>query len=48
MEEAERVGLPDKLYELVINQMSITLAASYRRLAATKFPGLPLTHERLV
>ena len=37
-EEAERAGLPDKLYELAINQISITLATSYRRLAATKFP----------
>ena len=28
--------------------MSITLAARYRRLAATKFVGLPRTYERLV
>ena len=39
-EEAERAGLPDRRYELAINQMSIILATSYRRLAATKFPGL--------
>ena len=44
-EEAERAGLPDKLYKLAINQMSITLATSYRRLAATKVPGLLPTHE---
>ena len=47
-EEAERAGLPDKLYELAINQMSISLATSYRRLAATKFPDLSPTYERLV
>ena len=47
-EEAERAGLPDKLYELAINQLSITLATSYRRLSATKFPGLTPTYERLV
>ena len=47
-EGAERAGLPDRRYELVINQMSIILATSYRRLAATKFPGLPPTYERLV
>ena len=50
-EETERAGLPDKLYELAINQMSITsitLATSYRQLAATKFPGLSPTYERLV
>ena len=29
-QEAERAGLQDKLYELAINQMSITLATSYR------------------
>ena len=28
--------------------MSITLATSYRRLVATKFPGMPPTYERLV
>ena len=39
--EAERAGLPDKIYELAINQMSIILAASYRRPAASKFLGLP-------
>ena len=44
--EADRAGPPDRRYELAINQMSITLAASYRRLAATKFPGLPPTYER--
>ena len=47
-EEAERAGLPDKRYELAVNQMSITLTTSYRRLAATKFPGLPPTYERVV
>ena len=47
-EEVKRAGLPDNLYELVINQMSITVATSYHRLAATKFPGLPPTYERLV
>ena len=47
-EMAERAGLPDKLYELAINQMSITLATSYHRLAVTKFPGLSPTYERLV
>ena len=47
-EGAERAGLPDKLYELGINQVSRTLATSYRRLAATKFPGLPPTYEGLV
>ena len=47
-EEAERAGLPDKLYKLAINQMSITLATSYRRLSGTKFSGLPPTYERLV
>ena len=36
-EEAECAGLPDKLYELAINQMSSMLATSYRRLSATKF-----------
>ena len=46
--EAERAGLPDKLYELAINQLSITLATRCRRLSATKFPGLPPTYERLV
>ena len=45
-EEAGRVCLPDKLHELAINQMRITLATRYRRFAATKFPGLPLTYER--
>ena len=47
-EEADRAGLPDKRYELGMNQMSITLATSYRRRAATKFPGLPPKYERLV
>ena len=47
-EKAERAGLPNKPYELAINQMSITLATSYRRLSATNFPGLPPTYERLV
>ena len=47
-EEAERAGLPERRYKLAINQMSIILATSYRRLAATKFPGLPPTYERLV
>ena len=47
-EEAERAGLPDKLYEQAINEMRITLATSYPRLAATKLPGLPPTYERLV
>ena len=37
------MGLPGKLYELAINQLSITLATSYRWLSATKFPGLPPT-----
>lgn len=46
--EAERVGLQNKLYELAINQMSITLAANYRRLSATKFLGLPASCEKLV
>ena len=46
--EAERAGLPDRRYELAINQMSITLATRYRRLAATKFPELPPTYERPV
>ena len=46
--ETERAGLPDRRYELAINQMSIILATTYRRLAATKFPGLPPTYERLV
>ena len=46
--EAERAGLPEKLCELTISQMSITLATSYRRLATTKFPGLSPTYERLV
>ena len=32
-EKAERAGLPDRLYELAINQMSIRLATSYSRLA---------------
>ena len=36
-EEADGGGLPDKLHELAINQMSVTMATSYRRLAATKF-----------
>ena len=47
-EEADRAGLPDKRYELAINQMSITLATTCRRLATTNFPGLPPTNERLV
>ena len=47
-QEAERADLPDKLYELTINQMSITLATSYRRLVPTKLPGLPSTYERPV
>ena len=47
-EKPERSGVPEKLYEVAINQMSITLAASYRRLAATKFLGLPPTYERFV
>ena len=47
-EEAERAGLPNKRYELAINQMSIARATSYRRLAATKFPGRLPTYERLV
>ena len=46
--EAEHAGLPDKLYELAINQMSIAFAASYRQLAATRFPEFPPTYERLV
>ena len=46
--EAECAGLPDKLYKLATNQMSIALATSYRRLSATKFPGLSPTYERLV
>lgn len=46
--EAERGGLQDRLYELAISQMSITLATSYRRLSATKLSGLPPTYERLV
>ena len=46
--EAERAGLQDKLYELAINQVSITLATNYRRLSATKFPGLPPSYEGLV
>ena len=41
--EAERV-----VYELVINQMSSTLATNYRRLFSTKFPRLPESHETLV
>ena len=48
IEEAERTGLPDKLYELATNQVSLTLATSCLRLAATKFPGLPPMYERLV
>ena len=47
-EEEERDNLQDKLYELAINQVSITLATSYRRLSATKFPGLSPTYERIV
>ena len=47
-EEVERVGLPDRRHELAINQMSIIRATSYRRLADTKFRGLPPTYERLV
>ena len=47
-EETERAGLPDQPYELAINQMSIIRAASYRRLAATKFPALPPTYGRPV
>ena len=47
-EEAGRAGLQDKLHELAINQMSITLATSYRRVSAIKFPGLPRIYERLV
>ena len=47
-EEAERAGLPEKLCELAINQLSITLATSYRLLAATMFPNLPPTYEGLV
>ena len=47
-DEANRAELPDKRYELAINQMSITLAASYRRLAATMFAGLSPTYERLI
>ena len=47
-EEADREGLPDKSCEPAINQLSITLATSYRRRAATKFPGLPPKYERLV
>ena len=47
-EEAKRANLQDKLYELAINQMSITLATSYRRLSGTTFPGLSPTYERLV
>ena len=43
----ESAGLPDRRYELSISQMSNILATSYRRLAATKFPGLPPTYERL-
>ena len=46
--EAERAELPDRRCEPIINQMSITLATSYRRLAGTKFPGLPPAYERLV
>ena len=45
---AERACTPDKLHELAINQMIITVATSYRRFAATKFPGLWPTYERLV
>ena len=47
-EAVERAGLQDKLHELAINEMSSTLATSYRRLSATKFPGLPPTYARLV
>ena len=42
------MGLQDKLNELAINQMSITLATSFRRLCATTFPGLSPMYERLV
>ena len=47
-EEAEHAGLPNRRYELAINQMSINLATSYRRFAATKLPGLTATYGRLV
>ena len=47
-EEGECAGLPDKLYKLAINQMSIMLATSYHRHAAIKFPGLSPTYARLV
>ena len=47
-EEAERAGLQDKLYELDNNQVSITLATSYRPLSATKFSGLSPTYEKFV
>ena len=46
--EAERTGLYDKLYKLATNEMSIALATIYRRISASKFPGLPPTYERLV
>ena len=42
-EKAEHEGLPDRLYELAITQMSITLAMSYCPLAATKVTGLSTT-----
>ena len=46
--KAQRAGLPERPYDLAINQMSITLAASYRRDGATTFPGLSPTYESLV
>ena len=46
--EAERAGLQDKLSERATNQTSSTLATTYRRLSATKVPGLPPSYERLL
>ena len=47
-EGAERAGLQDKLYELSICQMSITLATGCHRLSGNKLPSLSRTYEGLV
>lgn len=47
-EEAGRAALQNKLYELATTNVSISPATSYRRLSATRFPGLPASYERLV
>ena len=47
-EEPERAGLPDKLYELCISQMTSTLRHELPSTCGYQVPGLQPTYERLV